>query len=72
MTTEAFASPPCPVCIRASVIHLDRKDVERYQAGEHVQDVWPDKTDDERELIITGTHPECWAQMFPDEDDDDD
>lgn len=25
---------------------------------------------DERELLLTGTHPKCWKSMFPDEDDD--
>lgn len=38
--------------------------------GEYIQDVFPlmDKT--EREMMISGTHPRCWEEMFADIDED--
>lgn len=41
--------------------------------GEYIQDVFPHLTDSQREMLLTGTHPECWEKMFPqDEEEDDD
>jgi hypothetical protein len=46
-------------------------DLEGYQKllrGAHVQDAFPKMSASLREQIITGTHPECWDQMMPKED----
>ena len=32
--------------------------------NEHVQDVFPLLEKEERELMISGIHPECWNEMF--------
>lgn len=32
-----------------------------------VQDELPFLNTDQREMLITGTHPQCWAELFPDE-----
>lgn len=32
--------------------------------GALVQDAYPDMSRQQREQIISGTHPECWEQMF--------
>lgn len=37
-----------------------------------IQDALPERDADFRELVKTGTHPECWDTMFPEEEDDDD
>jgi hypothetical protein len=42
--------------------YLDKK--------KHVQDAFPYLSAGEREQIMTGTHPECWEKMFPEEDED--
>lgn len=57
----------CPVCHRPSTLELEPERVRRWLHGEHVQDVWPERTPDERELIVTGTHPACWDRLFPDD-----
>jgi hypothetical protein len=31
---------------------------------EHVQDVFPNLGKEEREVMISGTHPKCWDEMF--------
>ena len=30
----------------------------------YAQDVFPELTNEEREVLISGTHPDCWNQMF--------
>lgn len=36
----------------------------------YIQDVFPEMTNPEREVLISGTHPECWDEMFLGSDDD--
>ncbi len=59
---------PCISCGEVSTLELEPEKVRRYEAGEHVQNVWPEKSPGERELLITGTHPDCWDKMFPEEE----
>lgn len=45
----------------------------RYRDGALVQDVWPDRSDEEREAIVgirTGFYvcPTCWEELFGEED----
>jgi hypothetical protein len=40
---------------------------ERGSSG-HIQDELPFLTPAQRELLISGTHSECWEEMFAEED----
>jgi hypothetical protein len=62
-------SPPCPECEERSQILMTREQADRWDGGRgpFVQVVFWDWTADERELLLTGTHPECWDAMFPPE-----
>jgi hypothetical protein len=66
VTTEV-KTRPCIVCNQASLIELELDRVERWIAGEHVQNVWPEMSPGEREMLITGTHPKCWDSIFEDD-----
>ena len=39
-----------------------------YEHGAFVQTSFPDLNADERELLISGTCGDCWAKMFPPEE----
>jgi hypothetical protein len=39
--------------------------------GNYIQDVFPHLDAPQREMLLTGTHPECWKLMFPELEDDD-
>lgn len=70
MTVElAYATQACMFCGKASILTLDAELYARWIGGEFVQDVWPEWTAGQRELLITGTHPECWDANFTDEED---
>jgi len=60
---------PCILCKKTSIIELDEDKYEKYMEGESkIETIWPDKTADEREMIMTGTHPECWEKIFEGEE----
>ncbi len=35
--------------------------------GDFIQKAFPDMSAGHRELLMTGTHPKCWDDAFPDE-----
>ena len=58
---------PCAVCHKVSQIKLEDAKVRRWMAGEHVQDVWPEKTAMERETMISGVcSQEHWDKLWGD------
>ncbi len=62
--TTPFATRQCVVCGQHAVIELDPVKIARWKAGGLVQDVWPEQSDEWREMLITGTHPKCWTDLF--------
>ena len=70
-------TPACTLCKQTSTIDLtpeEQQAYEKWQNGELrlVQDAFPQWDDDKRELLISGTHPKCWNEIFLDEDEEDD
>lgn len=74
---ETFPNPfvtvttlPCFVCGETSEVEVDANAYRYWKNGELlVQDAFPGMSPEQRELLITGTHPSCWDSMFSDEDD---
>ena len=56
--------PKCSVCGNQSILDVVHEDYDKWAAGAFVQDAFPYLSADQRELLITGTHPECWDQLF--------
>jgi hypothetical protein len=69
-STIAVKTKTCSVCGEYEVWSLDRELVNRWQGGENIQRVFPDMSASEREILITGIHPDCWDKLFPGEADD--
>jgi len=67
--------PPCFVCKKGTHLTLDGSQYFRYfQRGEYIQNVFPNLTPEERELMMTGLHPgECnkkfWADLGEEDED---
>ena len=59
----------CLVCDKYEVWSLDREAVTRWQEGENIQDAFPDMKLEDREVLISGTHPACWDKLFAGEED---
>ena len=70
--TIIVKTKPCTVCDQYEVWSLNRQAVESWRAGENIQNAFPDMSVGDREVLISGTHPACWDQLFPPEEESDD
>jgi hypothetical protein len=64
----------CPICKKGGVVVVDhqlyREGNERYRNGELIQDAFHFLDKSIREQLMSGTHPDCWNDMFGNMDDD--
>lgn len=69
--TYEVTTPKCFHCGNESVFVFNSVQYERYFLhNDFVQDIFPDWQKEEREVLISGTHADCWNLMFPDIEDD--
>jgi hypothetical protein len=67
----------CPLCGGATVITLESDDeasrLGRWLSGEsYVQVMFPELSADEREILMTGCHSDCWDNTFKESETEDD
>jgi hypothetical protein len=72
MSDVTIETRKCMQCGKVSFIEVTYEEYQRWQRGEHAQAVWPQWTAEQRELLISGTHPECWDELMGPEEDEDD
>lgn len=58
----------CFHCNQENLIVLDFESLESWKAGDFIQQAFSYLNADQRELIQTGTHSECWNNMFESDD----
>lgn len=71
--TVNVVTPRCMLCGKTSGVTITIAELARLEATDPdngrptylIQDALPDRDAGFRELIKTGTHPECWNIMFP-------
>ena len=56
----------CIVCDDTFDIMVDPNDLNRWAEGELIQDALEYITEDESELLLSGTCGSCWETLFPD------
>lgn len=59
---------PCPICKQPSELDVDQDGLLRWKNGELIQNAFPDLTANQRELLNTGFHPDCWDSVFAETD----
>lgn len=61
----------CVVCNIAGEVQVTEAELAAYKSTPgHIQDVLPRLSDGEREMLISGTHSECFDILFPAEDEE--
>ena len=61
----------CNWCGKDSVIYVNSNDYQNwYYNAKYIQDSFPYLSAPNRELIKTGTHPECWDEIFGSDEDE--
>lgn len=68
MATLSIQTPHCMVCGEQSLLFVEEHQYNSWKSGTLIQNAFPNLTPDERELLMTGTHPKCWEEMFDDEE----
>lgn len=61
----------CPFCGQDNGIEVDMASYEKWQGGAFVQNAFPTLTAEEREVLVSGSHADCWDEAYDDEEDDD-
>jgi len=70
MTMLEVETRPCLGCKQTTWFSMTQEQYNRWKAGEHAQDVFPDWSPGDREMLISGTCPECWDEMWAEEEED--
>lgn len=71
LTGAAFHINSCYHCHEENFIALDPEDLESWKTTEkYIQDAFPYLNSDQRELVKTGIHPDCWTAMFGEDDEE--
>lgn len=68
--TVEIVCGPCEVCGFNAVLEIPAKQYFAWKDGGHAQEVFSDWSPEKRELLISGTHPECWNSLFDGMDDE--
>lgn len=58
----------CPFCGKTTTVQVRLADYNAWWDGKHVQDAFPYLSADEREMLISGICPKCWADAFGEEE----
>lgn len=54
----------CAYCGDENRVKVSYHRKKAWQQGAYAQDAFNNLTPDERELLISGTHPECWDRLM--------
>ena len=63
MDTVTVETPTCMYCGRRGQLEVPAAGWKKLQAGALIQDALPELDPDQRELLITGTHAQCWDAL---------
>lgn len=66
------ATKRCSLCNKVGAVTVDADEVAAWAGGRgpFIQVAMPTTPPEIREQILTGTHPACWNEMFPPEDEE--
>lgn len=56
-------TPTCMQCGQSGEVNMLMSEYKKLLGPGHIQDALPHHSLDEREMLITGTHPACWTAM---------
>lgn len=68
--TITIETKPCPTCGGTSTVVMPAEAWAKWQRGVFLQTAWPEGSADDRELLLTGWHGDCWDAEFADEEDE--
>lgn len=54
----------CIECGEAGTVEVDAGEFRQWQEGMYAQYAFPTMPASQSEMLISGTHPECWERMW--------
>ena len=54
----------CRMCGKQYNLKAEKEGIQKWMNGMNIQDALPYMPAEERELLISGTCPECWDKLF--------
>ena len=60
----------CPMCGRGNEVEVNEADYDDWSDGVLAQVAFPYLNADEREMLISGICPTCWARTFGEEEEE--
>ena len=73
MSTIKLGTGVCLHCKQEGSIEMSEDEYNRginaFNEGELIQCAFPGLSVDQREQIISGTHPQCWDELFAEKED---
>ena len=67
-TTKTIITDGCVICGERSYMTVNLDSYTKWTNGVYAQDAFPTMTADEREMLISGTHPQCFDEIFGQEE----
>ena len=64
MTILTVHTPRCIVCEQPGAVEVDFDGFAAWKAGQNLQEALPQLDADQRELLLTGTHAQCFEKLF--------
>ncbi len=62
--TYIVETPTCFHCKKTGTLEVPAVGFLQWNFGMLVQDAFPELDNDLREQLMSGTHPQCWTEMF--------
>ena len=61
-----YLCPKCVECGKQATLMISKAQLVKWLEGDYIQVAMPQLSADDRELIISGTHPKCFEELFGD------
>ena len=58
----------CPMCNGSNEIEVSKKGLDKYHKGALIQVAFPELSNDQRELLLSGICIECWDKTFKEDE----
>lgn len=68
MLTLTVETPRCVVCHKGGVMTVNKRGYAAWQRATKIQFALPELSADQREQLMTGTHPKCFEEIFSEEE----
>jgi len=70
--STTLTTPRCPACKQVETFTITLRQAFDYGAGDkHIQHIFPEMSNDDRERFISGYCAPCWTALFGEDPDDD-